>query len=154
MKHAEPEVVLQQPRTSRVFFYGLFMDAALLRDKILNPTVIGPARLRDYRIHIAERATLIPSTGACALGFVMDLSNDQADALYSEPSVRDYKPEHVEVELVDSGATSDALCYNLPHDAHRTGSNPAYASKLSELIIALGLDAAYAEQVAAFAQQP
>ena len=82
----------------------------------------------------------------------MDLSNDQADALYSDPSVRDYKPEHVQVELIDSGAASDALCYNLPHDQDLGGSNPAYAVQLAELIIALDLDPAYAEQVAAFAK--
>ena len=49
---------------SKIFFYGLFMDQSLLAEKGLHPQVVGPAVLRDYRIHIGERATLLPSTSS------------------------------------------------------------------------------------------
>ena len=41
---------------SKIFFYGLFMDRALLTGKGFNPEILGAAVLPGYRIHIGERA--------------------------------------------------------------------------------------------------
>jgi hypothetical protein len=135
---------------SRIFFYGLFMDASLLTGKGLHPETIGPAVLRDYRIHIGERATLLPSPGSRAYGIVMALSAQEADALYAEPSVRAYERERVRVTLLGSNEAIEADCYNLPRDLGLTGANPDYAATLSKLVESLGFDAAYAREIAAF----
>lgn len=135
---------------SRIFFYGLFMDRALLVEKGLHPELLGPAVLPDYRIHIGERATLLPSSSSRACGIVMELTDQEARALYSEPSVREYVPEAVRVELLDTGESVEARCYNLPRELGLVGANPAYATALSQLVEALGFDAAYVEEIAAF----
>ena len=139
---------------SKIFFYGLFMDRTLLTEKGLHPEVIGPAVLSDYRIHIGDRATLLPSATSRAYGIVMELSEQEAHALYSEPSVRAYERERVQVSLLASPQVVDAYCYNLPPEVGLTGANPAYANELSRLVEALELDSAYAREIAAFGEQP
>ena len=136
---------------SKIFFYGLFMDRSLLIGKGLHPEVIGPAVLHDYRIHIGERATLLPSASSLAYGIVMELDDQEASALYSEPSVREYRQEMVQVELLETGEAVEAYCYNLPR-ALVTGTNPVYAMELAKLVEALQFDAAYVEEIAAFAK--
>ncbi len=138
---------------SKIFFYGLFMDQTLLVEKGLHPETIGPAVLSDYRIHIGERATLLPSASSRAYGIVMELSEQEADALYSEPSVRAYKRERVQVALLASNEVVEADCYNLPRELGLAGANPAYANKLSRLVEALDFDSAYVQEIAAFGEQ-
>lgn len=131
----------------KIFFYGLFMDRTLLAGQGFHPEVIGPAVLREYRIHIGARATLLPAAGSRAYGVVMELSDEEARALYSEPSVRGYVPERVRVELLASGETVDADCYNLPRELAQAGTNPDYARRLAQLVEELGFDAAYVEEI-------
>ena len=138
---------------SRIFFYGLFMDRTLLTEKGLHPEIIGPAVLSDYRIHIGDRATLLPSASSRAYGIVIELSEQEAHALYSEPSVRAYERERVQVALLASNRVVEAYCYNLPRELGLTGANPAYANRLSRLVEALELDSAYAQEIAAFGER-
>ena len=135
---------------STIFFYGLFMDRSLLTEKGLHPEIIGPAVLPGYRIHIGERATLLPSASSRAYGIVMELVDQEARALYSEPSVREYLPERVRVELLDTGEAAEVDCYNLPPELGLAGANPGYAAKLARLVEALQFDPAYVQEIAAF----
>lgn len=137
---------------SKIFFYGLFMDRTLLVEKGFHPETIGPAVLPDYRIHIGERATLLPSPSNRAYGIVMELSEEEARTLYSEPSVRAYERERVQVELLASDEVVEAYCYNLPRELGMTGTNPAYANELSRLVEAFEFDSAYAQEIAAFGE--
>jgi len=135
---------------SRIFFYGLFMDRSLLAGKGLHPEVLGRAVLRDYRIHIGERATLLRSAASRAYGIVMELADPEARALYSEGSVREYVRERVRVELLDTSEAVEAYCYNLPPELGLAGANPIYAAELSRLVEALRFDSAYVQEIAAF----
>lgn len=137
-----------------IFFYGLFMDRALLAGKGLHPELVGPAVLAGYRIHIGERATLLRSASHRAFGIVMRLTDQEARALYAEPSVRQYVPEPVQVELLDTGDAIEAACYNLPRELALAGTNPAYATRLSRLVEALQFDPAYVAEIAAFGEAP
>ena len=137
---------------SKIFFYGLFMDRSLLTEKGLHPETVGPAVLPGYRIHIGERATLLSSPAGRAYGIVMELSDQEAGTLYSEPSVREYRRERVEVELLATDALVEAYCYTLPHELGLVGANPAYASELARLVEALHFDPAYAQEIAAFGE--
>ncbi len=137
---------------SKIFFYGLFMDRSFLTGKGICPEMIGPAVLHDYRIHIGERATLLPSASSHAYGIVMELSDEEARALYSEPSVREYIPDRVQVELLDTNEVVETYCYNLPPELGLAGTNPAYATKLSRLVEELQFDAAYVKEIAAFGE--
>lgn len=137
---------------SKIFFYGLFMDRSLLTEKGLHPEIVGHAVLPDYRIHIGERATLLPSASSRAYGIVMELTEQEARALYSEPSVVEYIPERVQVELLATGEVVEAFCYNLPRGLGLAGTNPKYATRLSQLVETLQFDSAYVEEIAAFGE--
>lgn len=134
----------------KIFFYGLFMDRTLLAEKGLHPAPVGPAVLHGFRIHVGERATLLPSPSSRALGIVMELSEREAHALYSEPGVRAYERERVEVELLEQGRVVEADCYNLPPDTGQDGANPVYAGELARLAEALGFEPAYVKEIATF----
>jgi len=137
---------------SRIFFYGLFMNRSLLTEKGLQPEMIGPAVLVDYRIHIGQRATLLRSTSSRSYGIVMELTDQEAHTLYSEPSVCEYERERVQVTLLDTNEAVEAYCYNLPRESALAGANPAYATELSELAKALQFDSAYVKEIAAFGE--
>ena len=137
---------------SKIFFYGLFMDRSLLTEKGLHPEIIGPAVLTGYRIHIGERATLLPAASSRAFGIVMTLTDQEARALYSEPSVRDYQRERVQVELLGTNEVVATDCYNLPPESAPAGTNPAYATELSRLVEALRFDSEYVREIAAFGE--
>ena len=136
---------------STVFFYGLFMDETLLAQKGLHPTVHGKAVLPEFRIHIGNRATLVPSAASRAYGVVMQLADDEVRSLYSDPSVSEYEPVAVRVQYLDTDEAVEADCYNLPPRTAHAGANPAYAVQLSELVQALVFDSGYADEIAEFA---
>jgi hypothetical protein len=71
----------------RSLFYGLFMDADLLRAKGAHPVNIRPACVPGFALRIGQRATLLRIPDACAYGIVMELTHVEIEQLYSEASV-------------------------------------------------------------------
>lgn len=136
---------------STIFFYGLFMDEALLAEMGFRPTTLGRAVLPGFRIHVGDRATLVPSDGSRAYGVVMQLADDEVRSLYSDPSVSEYEPVAVRVRFLGTDEVFEADCYNLPPRIAQAGANPAYAVQLSELVRGLGFDSDYADEIAEFA---
>lgn len=129
----------------KVFFYGLFMDAALLAGKGVTPDNPAIGHVDDFALRIGERATLLPSPGARAYGVLMTISREDAQALYSDRSLADYVPATVTVELLN-GKKLAATCYNLPGDKV-TGTNQAYAEALWELACRLDLPEHYLQEI-------
>ena len=129
-----------------VFFYGLFMDESLLRERGLSPRGGRVARVENLRLFIGARATLVPSAGGEAYGVLFSLTRGEADALYSEESVRAYRPERVSARTAD-GRVVDALCFNLPAQAAHGERDPRYAAKLRELAARLGLPPHYVSSI-------
>ena len=134
-----------EPRRIPVFFYGMFMDAELLRGKGADPRNIRPATADGYALQIGQRAALVPAAGSRAHGMLMELSHADLDLLYSEPSVNMYRAEPVLCE--SGGATLAAITFNLPAAPSAEESNAAYAEKLRELAQRLGLPAEYVERI-------
>ena len=128
-------------RRVAVFFYGMFMDADLLRAKGAGPANPRRASVRGLALRIGQRAALVPDERGVAHGIVMDLAHDDIDRLYAEPSVSMYRPEAVLVDVED-GSSLPALCFNLPVPPRPEEENAGYAEKLSELKRRLGLPAA------------
>ena len=129
-----------------VFFYGLFMDEALLQAKGLNPQNPRVAELANYRLVIGERATLIPSPGGSAYGLLFSLTKEEIDRLYSEASVSIYQPENVQAKL-PNGEIVTALCFNLPKPPSASERNSEYATRLKALAERLGLPRDYVETI-------
>ena len=132
-------------RRIEVFFYGLFMDVDLLRAKGTNPVSVRPASVSGFSLRIGQRATLVPAPEGRSYGMVMQLTHDEVDRLYSDPSVKAYRPEPVEVELRD-GSRVPALCFNLPAPGLNE-ANPDYSAKLRDLARRLGLPPHYTESI-------
>jgi hypothetical protein len=136
----------EQAGRVEVFFYGLFMDEALLRAKGLNPENQRLAYVEDFQLLIGERATLVRREGARSHGVVYTLTRGEVEALYSDESVSAYRPEVVTARLND-GREARAVCFNLPAPPSAEERNPLYASKLRELAERLGLPAEYVSTI-------
>ncbi len=148
--HARPTGRLRVNKDSDLplFFYGLFMDEQLLREKGVRASVPRIAYLDGYRLCIGRRATLLRDPGARAHGVLMRVTREDAEALYGDDSVRDYVAEPVNVTLPDGGV-EPALCYNLP-DGKVAGTSPEYARALLELATRLGLPDEYLREIEGF----
>ena len=129
-----------------VFFYGLFMDEALLRAKGIDPRDRRVASVENFCLLIGARATLWPCPDGTAHGVVFSLTHGEIDSLYSEASVSAYRPEAVAARLAD-GDTIPALCFNLPEPPPGEERDPQYASKLRELAGRIGLPPGYVSSI-------
>ncbi|HKC63057.1 MAG TPA: gamma-glutamylcyclotransferase family protein [Pyrinomonadaceae bacterium] len=130
-----------------VFFYGLFMDDALLRGKGIDPKNRRVAWVDNFFLAIGERATLVPCAGGHRVyGVLFSLTHAEVDALYSESSVSAYRPEAVLAQLAEE-TIIPALCFNLPSPPSTDERNPEYASKLKELASRIGLPPDYVSSI-------
>lgn len=113
------------------FFYGLFMDIAILRESGVAPINPRRAFVDDFAIRIGQRATLLPSVGGRAYGMLFALTHSELERLYTAPGLEQYRPEAVLAQPLE-GTPGPALCYNLreaphPHErnlstGHRRGN--------------------------------
>ena len=87
-----------------VFFYGLFIDPDALEAKGLRRLDVRRAPVDGFELRLAERATLVSVKEGRVHGMIMRLTHTEIDQLYSEPSVLEYRPEPVLVELGDGSA--------------------------------------------------
>ena len=133
--------------TSRIFFYGLYMDATLLEEMSLRPKTVGVSKLDGYKIQIGERATLVPAPGHTSYGVLLDLPAKEASAIYSRPEVDDYRPDTVEAVLLSDDSQHQALCYVLPKEKLGADTNTEYVYKLATLAGELGLPPEYVQDI-------
>ena len=136
----------EEVRRVELFFYGLFMDEALLREKGLNPLNPRTAFVEDFSLVIGARATLVPRAGGKAYGVLFSLTHAEVDALYAEASVSVYRPEAVLARLT-GGGVAPALCFNLPEPPSADERNTEYASKLRAVAARVGLPPDYVSSV-------
>lgn len=130
-----------------VFFYGLFMDPEALKAKGLRPTDVKPAFVEHLALRLGARATLVPRREGRVYGMIMTLTHAEVDDLYSEPSVKAYRPEPVLARLAD-GPAEPALCFNLPTAPEETAGNTEYAAALQAVARKLGLPEGYVKGLA------
>jgi Gamma-glutamyl cyclotransferase, AIG2-like len=135
-----------EPRRVSVFFYGLFMDVELLRAKGVKPNDVRPACVPGFVLRIGQRATLEPNEDSSVYGILTDLSQAEIEQLYSEESVRAYRPEAVLCELADRSYVP-ALCFNLVGPIGAAEVNSEYATKLRELARRLHLPPEYVKTI-------
>ena len=129
-----------------VFFYGLFMDEALLREKGLDPHNRRLASLENFSLVVGARASLVPFEGSRVYGVVFSLKLGEVDTLYSDNSVSAYRPENVMVNLAD-GSVTPALCFNLPEPPSTDERNSQYVTKLRTLAEKIGLPSSYVSTI-------
>ncbi len=132
-------------RDVAVFFYGLFMDVAILRSKGVEPRDVRRASVNGYTLNIGERASLSRQQNSRVHGVVMTLAERDLETLYSEKGLADYRPETVTARL-DDGSSITALCYNLPQ-VPAGKPNPEYVEKLRALAKQLQLPSEYVDSI-------
>ena len=134
--------------TGRVdgFFYGLFMDVGLLEASGVMAENPRKAYVDGYSLRIGDRATLVPAKGGRAYGMVLALTHGELDLLYGAPGLESYRPEALQVTLMDGGSLP-ALCYNLLEAPAEDERNDVYAAKLREVLGRLGFPAEYVASV-------
>lgn len=128
------------------------MDESLLAAKGIRPTSSRLGYVDGLRLHIGERATLLPAKDSRSYGVVMEVTVDQAAELYSDESVCDYVAEPVVVHLPNDEQVA-AVCYNLPASELK-GTNPRYAADLLALAARLGMPENYLERVRSAGELP
>ena len=129
------------------FFYGLFMDAGILRNSGAAPVNLRRAYVDDFALRIGNRATLLPFAGARAYGMLVALTHRELESLYAAPGLEQYRPEAVLAHCVD-GTAVPALCYNLLAAPRADERNPGYAARLQNLLASLGFPEDYISSVA------
>ena len=134
--------------TTDVFFYGLFMDTAVLESKGVRSTQSRLAVVRGWALRIGQRATLVPAADDAVHGVLMTLPLTDVDRLYAEASVQMYRPVAVLVEpAAGEAAAVSALAYVLPEPPAPAERNPEYAIKLRALAERLGLPDEYSRSI-------
>jgi hypothetical protein len=139
---------LSAPETRHidVFFYGLFMDDSLLRQKGVPSPEGRRASVQGFSLVIGARASLVPLSSGAVHGVVCRLTHAEIHALYSDASVNVYRPEAVLAHLED-GTLVPALCFNLPLPPSPDERNRDYAAKLRRLAERIGLPADYVSSI-------
>jgi len=129
-----------------VFFYGLFMDEALLQAKGIPSPNLRVAFVSGFQLRIGNRAMLVPALKERVFGVVASLSHSELEQLYSEPSVQAYKPEAVLAHLLN-GESLTVLCFNLVELPAADEHNPEYAAKLRALATQLQFPPDYVSSI-------
>ena len=131
-----------------VFFYGLFMDTAILRaGGVAEPENPRRAFVEEFELRIGARATLVPAAGSRAYGMLFALTHTALDLLYAAPGLEAYRAEAIDAQTFDE-KVAPALCYNLRHAPAADEWNPGYASRLQEVLGRLDFPEWYVASIA------
>jgi hypothetical protein len=123
----------------RVFFYGSYMNRAVLREVDLVPERFEVARLDGYDIRIAPRANLVASTETCVYGVLAEATHAQLARLYAHAKDvlgETYLPHPVLVQTL-AGAWLPAFCYIAPSMVPQP-PDPAYVDRIVQPARELG----------------
>jgi hypothetical protein len=108
-----------------VFFYGSYINRAVLAEVGVVPECWVIARLPGYDVTIRPRANLVPSEQHCVYGIAATATHAELARLYAH--ARDvlgetYLPEAVLVQS-EGGVWRPALCYLCPAMTPRPAEN-------------------------------
>jgi hypothetical protein len=104
------------------FFYGSFINRAVLKQAGYVLARFEVARLSGFDISIRPLANLVRSDQHCVYGIVAPATHEQLRRLYSQAWVGTYLPEAVLVETLD-GTWRPALCFIAPSTEERPASD-------------------------------
>jgi len=141
----------------RVFFYGSFINRAVLAEAGLKPDRVELARLWGFDIRIQPLANLVRSDRHCVYGIVCEATHAELTKLYSQSWVGAYLPEAVMVETTGARLLS-ALCYIAPEpEAPAAGPAPAaddYIDRIAGPAREYGFPSWYIDRLESFRRRP
>lgn len=128
------------------FFYGLFMDADILRQGGILPENPRRAFVDDFELRIGQRSTLVHQAGARSYGMLFALTHEELDWLYASRGLTEYRPEAVVAQTFE-GEKVPALCYNLMEVSYGVEPNAKYAARLRAVLNKLGFPTTYIDSI-------
>ncbi|NUP06036.1 MAG: gamma-glutamylcyclotransferase [Polyangiaceae bacterium] len=134
-----------------VFFYGSYINVAVLKEVDLVPGALEVARLPGFDIRIAPRANLVRSARDCVYGILATATHAELSRLYAHAKDilgETYLPEAILAET-DNGALRPAMTYICPEMAPRPAEK-AYVERISGPARRLGFPAWYVERIEGF----
>jgi orotate phosphoribosyltransferase len=134
-----------------VFFYGSYMNRAVLAEVELRPAQFLSARVSGFDVRIAPRANLVRAPGCTVFGALATATHAELERLYAH--ARDvlgevYLPEAV-VAVDAAGCSRPALCY-VARDMRERPAEAAYVERVIAGARELGAPDDYLERLAAF----
>ena len=129
-------------RLHDVFFYGLYMDPDVLKQKGVEPRNPRRAVLSNFVLKIGNKAALLRAKGQSSHGIVYALTRAEFNQLYSGPELAGYQPEAVSVKVGDQEIA--ALCFNLLEPLDSGVTNLEYSKKLKQAMNKLGVPVTFA----------
>jgi hypothetical protein len=132
------------------FFYGSYMNPAVLAETGLHPDRFVVGRLPGYDIQIGPRANLVPSPAHAVHGVLVELTHAELARLYAHAQDvlgEVYLPHPVVV--VTEGGPCPALCYISPSMAPRDPER-AYVDRIVGPARAHGFPADYIARLESF----
>lgn len=134
------------------FFYGSYINRAVLREVDLVPERFEVARLPGYDISIRPLANLVGSDEHTVYGVLASTRHSELDRLYRharEVLGGIYLP-HLVLAFTLGGQAEPALCYLAPSLAP-VPPDPAYVKRIVTPARELGFPAWYVERLESFA---
>lgn len=133
------------------FFYGSYINRAVLREVDLVPERFEVARLPGYDISIRPLANLVPSDENTVYGVLASTRHSELARLYQhaqEVLGGLYLP-HPVIAFTLAGQAEPALCYLAP-SLTPSPPDPAYVRRIVDPARELGFPAWYVERLEAF----
>jgi hypothetical protein len=134
-----------------VFFYGSYMNFAVLREVDYVPGRWEVARLAGFDILIRPRANLVRSAEHCVYGVLATATHAELDRLYAHAQAvlgERYLPEAVLAETME-GSWRPALCYLAPAMEPRPAAND-YIDRIAGPAREYGFPEEYVRRIESF----
>lgn len=124
-------------RLHDVFFYGLYMDPVILKERKVEPRNARIAKVSNYVLRVGKRATILREQGKDVYGIVYSLTHAEIHALYHGVGLTEYAAEALLAEV--NGEKIAVLCSILIDPPETDESNPEYEEKLAAVMEKLGI---------------
>jgi hypothetical protein len=138
-----------------VFFYGTFMNPAVMKDYGVTVGAVSPAQLVGFDLTIRPRPNLVRCERTSVFGSLMLVTHTDLATIYSDLERRfgiKYLPEAVLATTLD-GALRPALCY-VAADMTDAPADPAFVNQLARCVRTMGLPDWYAAHVESLGALP
>jgi hypothetical protein len=133
------------------FFYGSYINPAVLREIDLVPDRVEVARLPGFDIDIRPLANLIEAAEQTVYGILVDASHAELERLYAharEVLGGIYQPHPVLAHTL-TGQMQPALCY-IAHDLKPRPATAAYVARIVEPARAYAFPERYISRLESF----
>jgi hypothetical protein len=134
-----------------VFFYGSYMNRAVVAELGLSPGAWEPASLPGFEIRIAPRANLVRAAGQVVFGVLATATHAELERLYAHARHvlgEVYLPEAVLVNT-QAGTWQPALCY-LASNMVEGPADPTYVERILQPARDLGFPTWYLARLESF----